>query len=74
MSANLETMSMNELVTLRANITIELERRESEEYDKAVEEFRKALYKLYSDFPNKDCMIDECETWETLYENHDWVF
>lgn len=72
---NLETMSMNELVTLRANITVELERREREEYGKAVEEFHKALYKLYSDYPNKSCMIDDdCETWETLYEDHNWNF
>lgn len=74
MPVNLETMSMNELRTLKANINVELERRTREEYYEAVEEFRKAFYKLYNDFPFEPCMADGGETWEELYENYDWGF
>ena len=73
-SVNLKAMTMDELRALRNDIGAEIDKREREEYDKAVEDFRKALYKLYSEFPNESCMVDSYITWEDLYDNHEWNF
>ena len=75
---NLKAMTMDELRVLRSNISDEIDKRKKEEYDKAVEDFRKALYKLYSEFGDECCIIKHYQgdyvTWEDLYNNHDWIF
>lgn len=73
-SVNLKAMTMDELRALRNDIGIEIDNREREEYDKAVEDFRAALYKLYSEFPNEQCRADSYMTWEDLYDSHNWNF
>lgn len=71
---NLKAMTIDELRTLKNDISMEMERREREEYEKAVEDFRKTLYRLYSEFPNEYCMADSYITWEDLYDSHNWNF
>ena len=75
-TVNLKTMTVDELRALRNDISMEMERREREEYDKAVEDFRKALYKLYSEFGNECCIIGNGDytTWEDLFDNYEWNF
>lgn len=78
MKVTLETMSIGELRDLQSNIETEIENRKRKEYDKAVEDFRKALYKLYSEFGDECCIINHYQgdyvTWEDLYDSHDWNF
>lgn len=71
---NLEEMSVNELVTLKANLDKELEKRERLAYDKLLKNFVNAFYELYSNFPNKYCFTDEAITWKHLYEDNNWYF
>lgn len=75
---NLKAMTMDELRALRININDEIDKREREEYDKAVEDFRKALYKLYNEFGDECCIINhyqgDYKTWEDLYNDYDWNF
>lgn len=71
---DLETMSVNELVTLKADLDRELERRNRVAYDKSLKNFADALYELYSNFPCENCFVDSDETWEELYENYNWDF
>lgn len=71
---NLKAMTIDELRALKNDIFMEMERREREEYDKAVEDFRKALYKLYSEFGNECCIVNDYMTWEDLYDKYDWNF
>jgi hypothetical protein len=67
-----EKMSVNELVTLKANVDRELEKRERQAYDKALKKFFDALDELYSNFPDEYCFTDRCVTWEELRENNNW--
>lgn len=71
---DLETMSINELVTLKADLDRELERRNRVAYDKSLKNFADAFYVLYSNFPDEYCFTDRTITWEELYENHNWDF
>ena len=70
---NLEEMNAKELISLKTEISKELEKRERLEYDKLLENFANALYELYSKFPNKYCFVDG-ETWEDLYKDNNWNF
>ena len=70
---DLEKMSAKELVDLKANIDKELVKRKRVEYDKALKDFADALYELYDKFPYEYCHTDG-ETWEELYEGHNWNF
>ena len=71
---NLEEMSATELTNLKVNIEFEIHRRQKLEYDELLKKFSDALYELYSKFPNQECFVDDCETWEELYEDHSWNF
>ncbi len=71
---DLEKMSVNELVTLKANLDKELEKRHRQAYDKLLRNFADALYELSANFPCENCFVDGSETWDELYENHDWNF
>lgn len=71
---DLKKMSEKELISLKADIDEELAKRERLAYDTALKKFRDAFYELYSNFPNKECFIDDCETWEELYEDRCWNF
>lgn len=71
---DLEKMSVNELVTLKANLDKELEKRHIQAYDKLLKNFADAFYELYSNFPDKYCFTDSGETWEVLYEDYNWNF
>lgn len=71
---DLEKMSVKDLRNLKANIDKELVKREELEYDKALKNFVDAFYELYTKFPFKYCFTDSSETWEELYEDHNWNF
>lgn len=71
---NLKSMRANELYNLREEITKELEKRENEEYMAYLEDFKNALYNLYSNYPDKTYLVDDYKTWEELYEDNNWNF
>ena len=75
-SVNLKAMTVDELRALKNDISTEIDKREREEYEKAVEDFRKALYKLYSEFGNECCIIGNGDytTWGDLFDNYEWNF
>ena len=68
-----EKMTLKELISLKTDINKELEKREKQEYDKALRKFTDAFYELYVNFPHRYCFTNG-ETWKDLYENNDWNF